>query len=58
MINKRISSINNIRHFDSDIVRNSNSYKHSQTPLQPLEKGQIPMERLLVRKMENTNGLR
>lgn len=42
MINKRFSSINNIRHFDSDIVRNSNSYKHSQTPLQPsLEKGQI-----------------
>lgn len=42
MVNKRISSINNIRHFDNNIVRNSASYKHSQTPLQSsLEKGQI-----------------
>lgn len=42
MINRRITSINNIRHDSKDIIRNSNSYNPSQTPLQPsLEKGQV-----------------
>lgn len=42
MINKRISSINNIRPDSRDIIRNDKSYNPSQTPLQPsLEKGQV-----------------